>query len=162
MSSSYMTCTLRFGIQVAVSHDSTDDDDGNGATDGKDEDDGDGAMGNNLDENGNSATGNDDEDNCKGAMDDNVDDDGIGATGNTNLTRTGLCDYDTTGYHHLILAGPDDSSILIMCHLGALALLEEDELPTWLGLGFMTVHTIGHRCQILAGRDDSSIVIMCH
>ncbi len=80
----------------------------------------------------------------------------------TNLTRTGLCDYDTMGYHHLILAGPDDSSILIMCHLGALALLEEDELPTWLGLGFMTAHTIGHRCQILAGRDDSSIVIMCH
>jgi len=29
----------------------------------------------------------------------------------TNLTGTGLCDYDTTGYRHVILAGHADSSI---------------------------------------------------
>ncbi len=33
----------------------------------------------------------------------------------------------TTGYRRLILAGRDDSSIVIMCHQGALTLLEEDE-----------------------------------
>ncbi len=33
----------------------------------------------------------------------------------------------TPGYHRLILAGCDDSSIVIACHRGASTLLEEDE-----------------------------------
>ncbi len=36
------------------------------------------------------------------------------------------------------------------------------QLPTWLGLGFVTAYTTGYCRPILAGRDDSSIVIMCH
>jgi hypothetical protein len=35
-------------------------------------------------------------------------------------------------------------------------------LPTWLGLGFVTVYTMGCRRPILAGRDDSSIIIAFH
>ncbi len=36
------------------------------------------------------------------------------------------------------------------------------QLPTWLGLGFVTAYTTGYRRPILAGHDDSSIVIACH
>jgi hypothetical protein len=36
------------------------------------------------------------------------------------------------------------------------------QLPTWLGLGFVTVDTTGSCRPILAGRDDSSIIIACH
>ena len=36
------------------------------------------------------------------------------------------------------------------------------QLPTWLGLGFVTVYTRGYHRPILAGHDDSSIVIACH
>jgi hypothetical protein len=36
------------------------------------------------------------------------------------------------------------------------------QLPTWLGLGFVTAYTTGYHRRILAGRDDSSIVIRCH
>jgi hypothetical protein len=36
------------------------------------------------------------------------------------------------------------------------------QLPTWLGLGFVTAYTAGYRHPILAGCDDSSIVIACH
>ncbi len=36
------------------------------------------------------------------------------------------------------------------------------QLPTWLGLDFVTAYTTGYHCPILAGRDDSSIVIRCH
>ncbi len=36
------------------------------------------------------------------------------------------------------------------------------QLPTWLGLGFVTAYTTGYCCPILAGRDDSSIVIAYH
>ncbi len=37
------------------------------------------------------------------------------------------------------------------------------QLPTWLGLVFVTVyHTTGYHCLILAGHDDSSILIACH
>jgi hypothetical protein len=36
------------------------------------------------------------------------------------------------------------------------------QLPTWLGLGFVTAYTTGYCRPILAGRDDSSIVIACH
>ncbi len=36
------------------------------------------------------------------------------------------------------------------------------QLPTWLGLGFVTAYTMGYCCPILAGRDDSSIIIACH
>ncbi len=36
------------------------------------------------------------------------------------------------------------------------------QLPTWLGLGFVTVYTMGYCRPILAGCDDSSIVIACH
>jgi hypothetical protein len=36
------------------------------------------------------------------------------------------------------------------------------QLPTWLGLGFVTAYTTGYHNLILAGRDDSSIVIACH
>ncbi len=36
------------------------------------------------------------------------------------------------------------------------------QLPTWLGLGFVTAYTTGYCHQILAGHDDSSIVIACH
>ena len=36
------------------------------------------------------------------------------------------------------------------------------QLPTWLGLGFVTAYKTGYCCPILAGRDDSSIVIACH
>ena len=45
----------------------------------------------------------------------------------TNLAWTGLHDAYSTGYCRLILAGRDDSSIVIACHQGALTLLEEDE-----------------------------------
>ncbi len=33
------------------------------------------------------------------------------------------------------------------------------QLPTWLGLAFVTAYTMGYRRPILAGHDDSSIVI---
>ncbi len=36
------------------------------------------------------------------------------------------------------------------------------QLPTWLGMGFVTVYTTGYSRPILAGSDDSSIVIVCH
>ncbi len=36
------------------------------------------------------------------------------------------------------------------------------QLPTWLGLGFVTAYTMGYCLPILAGHDDSSIVILCH
>ena len=36
------------------------------------------------------------------------------------------------------------------------------QLPTWLGLGFVTAYTTGYRHLILAGSDDSSIIIACH
>jgi hypothetical protein len=36
------------------------------------------------------------------------------------------------------------------------------QLPTWLGLGFVTAYTIGYCRPILAGCDDSSILIACH
>ncbi len=36
------------------------------------------------------------------------------------------------------------------------------QLPTWLGLGFVTANTTGYCRPILAGRDDSSINIVCH
>ncbi len=36
------------------------------------------------------------------------------------------------------------------------------QLPTWLGLGFVTAYTTGYCRLILAGRDDSSIVIVHH
>ncbi len=36
------------------------------------------------------------------------------------------------------------------------------QLPTWLGLGFLTEYTMGYHHPILAGHDDSSIVIACH
>ena len=36
------------------------------------------------------------------------------------------------------------------------------QLPTWLGLGFVTAYTTGYHHPILAGHDDSSIVIACH
>ncbi len=36
------------------------------------------------------------------------------------------------------------------------------QLPTWVGLGFVTAYTTGYCHPILAGRDDSSIVIACH
>ncbi len=36
------------------------------------------------------------------------------------------------------------------------------QLPTWLGLGFVTAYTMGYRRLILAGHDDSSIIIACH
>jgi hypothetical protein len=44
-----------------------------------------------------------------------------------NLAGTGLCDAYTMGYCHPILAGRDDSSIVIACHQGASTLLKEDE-----------------------------------
>ena len=36
------------------------------------------------------------------------------------------------------------------------------QLPTWLGLGFLTAYTVGYLHLILAGRDDSSFLIACH
>ena len=36
------------------------------------------------------------------------------------------------------------------------------QLPTWLGLSFLTAYTTGYCHLILAGRDDNSIVIVCH
>jgi hypothetical protein len=36
------------------------------------------------------------------------------------------------------------------------------QLPTWLGLGFLTAYTVGYLRLILAGRDDSSFLIACH
>ncbi len=36
------------------------------------------------------------------------------------------------------------------------------QLPTWLGLGFVTAYTMGYCCPILAGHDDSFIIIVCH
>ncbi len=36
------------------------------------------------------------------------------------------------------------------------------QLPTWLGLGFVTAYTTGYCRPILAGCDDSSIIIACH
>ncbi len=36
------------------------------------------------------------------------------------------------------------------------------QLPTWLGLGFVTAYTTGYCRPILAGHDDSSIIIVCH
>ncbi len=36
------------------------------------------------------------------------------------------------------------------------------QLPTWLGLGFVTAYTTGYHHPILAGHDDSSIIIACH
>ncbi len=36
------------------------------------------------------------------------------------------------------------------------------QLPTWLGLGFVTAYTTGYCHPILAGRGDSFIVIACH
>jgi hypothetical protein len=36
------------------------------------------------------------------------------------------------------------------------------QLPTWLGLGFVTAYTTGYCRLILAGCDDSYIVIVCH
>ncbi len=36
------------------------------------------------------------------------------------------------------------------------------QLPTWLGLGFVTAYTTGYHRLILAGHDDSSIIIACH
>ncbi len=35
------------------------------------------------------------------------------------------------------------------------------QLPTWLGLGFVTAYTTGYCRPILAGRDNSSINIVC-
>jgi hypothetical protein len=52
----------------------------------------------------------------------------------------------TMGYCRLILAGCDDSSVVIACHLGALTLLEEErqrDLPSNLSLPwliFVTAH----------------------
>ncbi len=36
------------------------------------------------------------------------------------------------------------------------------QLPTWLGLGFVTAYITGYCHSILADHDDSSIVITCH
>jgi hypothetical protein len=36
------------------------------------------------------------------------------------------------------------------------------QLPTWLGLGFVTAFTTRYCRHILAGHDDSPIVIACH
>ncbi len=58
-------------------------------------------------------------------------------------------------HHHCILLRSID-----------IALGRRDEvpvqLPTWLGIGFVTAYTTGYFRPILAGHDDSSIVIICH
>ena len=67
-STPYMTRKLHIGRQVAKSHGSMDDEDGNGATDY------------NEDNDGSAATGDDDDSECKCATDNNVDNDGDGRT----------------------------------------------------------------------------------
>ena len=62
----------------------------------------------------------------------------------TNLVGAGLCDCVYQGVSPSeILAGRDDSSMVIVCHQGALVLLKEDEAKVYANLSQVAVAGLG-------------------
>jgi hypothetical protein len=68
----------------------------------------------------------------------------------------------TTGYCHPILAGCDDSSVIIACHEGAWLLLEEErqrDLPSNLSLVWLNFVTARQRmCHLILDRGDGMAI----